>query len=303
MKPRHILFAVLFSGLLLALTGCDAAMLNPKGIIALHEKRLLITAVLLMLLIVVPVMILTVIVARKYRASNTKAKYTPEWTHSTLLELIWWGIPCIIIAILATITWISSHRLDPYRPLDASLSDKAPITVQVIALDWKWLFIYPEQHIASVNFMQVPVGTPINFLITADAPMNSFAIPQLAGQIYAMPGMQTKLHMMVDEAGDYNGMSANYSGDGFSEMRFIVRAGTQAEFDQWVKTAQASPQALNMLTYNQLAQKSQNNKVEYFSSVEDGLYNHVIMKFMMPANKGNMHDMHHNQANIATVTQ
>ncbi len=296
-KLRHILAFVALGSILLLLTGCDAALLDPKGIIALREKRLLIAAVLLMLLIVIPVMILTVIVARKYRASNTQAKYTPEWSHSTLLEIIWWTIPCIIIVILATITWISSHRLDPYRPLE--VTDKKAVTIQVVALDWKWLFIYPEQQIASVNFMQVPVDTPVNFLITADAPMNSFAIPQLAGQIYAMPGMQTKLHIMANEAGDYSGMSANYSGDGFTDMRFIVRAGSEEEFQQWVTSAKASSQSLNMATYGQLAQKSQNNKVEYFSSVEDNLFSNIIMKYMMPMH-GTMQSSHDSMATATT---
>jgi cytochrome o ubiquinol oxidase subunit 2 len=263
----------------LVLSGCKMAVLDPKGIIAYDEKHLLITAVLLMLIIVIPVIFLAVIISIKYRAGNTKATYTPDWGHSTILEIIWWTIPCIIIAILAVMTWKSSHQLDPYRPLDVK---GKPLVIQVIALNWKWLFIYPEQNIAAINFVQFPVNRPITFLITSDAPMNAFQIPRLAGQIYAMAGMQTKLHLMATETGDYRGFSANYTGDGFYGMKFIARVSSSEDFEKWVNTVKAIPHTLSLEEYNKLMKDSVNNPPEYFSSAKTNLFNDVMMKFMMP---------------------
>ena len=173
----------------------------------------------------------------------------------------------------------STHNLDPYKPITSNV---APITIQVVALDWKWLFIYPEQNIATVNFIQIPVGTPINFRITGDAPMNSFWIPQLAGQVYAMAGMDTRLSLMASEEGEYAGLSANYSGFGFSGMKFVAKASTQESFDAWVETVRQSPTTLSMDEYTVLAQKSRNNIASYYSSVEENLYGKIIMKYMAP---------------------
>jgi len=278
-KLRHILLSLFTVGSMLLISGCKMVVLDPKGIIAADEKHLLITAVLLMLIIVVPVIIVTFVIAYRYRASNKNAKYTPDWSHSNLLEAIWWSVPIVIIAILATITWISAHQLDPYRPLNSKVK---PVTIEVIALDWKWLFIYPEQHIATINYVEFPVNTPVTFLITADAPMNSFQIPALGGQIYAMAGMQTKMHYLATEMGVYDGRSVSFSGDGFSGMAFKAHVTSDAEFKAWVKSVQASPNKLTMDVYNQLVQPSENNPVVYYSSFVDGLYNTVIMKFMMP---------------------
>jgi len=256
------------------------AVLDPKGTIALDEKHLLITAVLLMLIVVIPVIFLAVIISIQYRAGNKKANYTPDWGHSTILEIIWWTIPCIIIAILAVITWTSSHELDPYRPLDTK---EKPLVIQVIALNWKWLFIYPEQNIATVNFVQFPVNKPITFLITSDAPMNAFQIPRLAGQIYAMAGMQTKLHLMATENGDYRGFSANYTGDGFYGMKFIARVSSSEDFQKWVKSVKSiSHPSLSAKEYNNLMKNSVNNPPAYYSSAKTNLFNDVMMKFMMP---------------------
>lgn len=278
-KFRHTVFILLSLAATLLLSGCSQlAILNPKGTIAVDEKHLLIIAVLLMLIVVIPVIVLTLAIAWKYRASNTKAKYEPEWAHSTALEVVWWSIPCVIILILGIITWVSSHALDPYKRLDST----KPLTIQAISLNWKWLFIYPEQHIATVNYVQLPVNRPVEFLITSDAPMNSFAIPQLAGQIYAMAGMQTKLNLIANEVGDYKGLSTNYSGGGFSDMGFAVRASSQEEFDKWVKSAKQAPQKLTMDAYNKLIDPSTNNPVEYYSNVANNLFNDVIMKYMMP---------------------
>lgn len=289
-KLRHIFTTATTLGLTLLISGCNAALLDPKGIIAADEKELLITAVLLMLVVVIPVIFLTVIISWKYRAGNTKAKYSPEWGHSNLIEAVCWSVPCFIIAILGVITWTSSHQLDPYRPL--AVKGK-PLIIQVIALNWKWLFIYPDQHIATVNFVQFPENVPVRFLITSDAPMNSFQIPRLAGQIYAMAGMQTKLNIMATAQGDFHGMSTNFSGPGFSNMQFIARVSSQAQFDEWVKAAQKSKGTeksngkLTLEAYNNLALPTENVPVEYFSSVANDLYNTVMMKYMMPMSNTN----------------
>jgi cytochrome o ubiquinol oxidase subunit 2 len=255
-------------------------ILNPQGPIASDEKHLLFFAVGLMLIIVVPTILLSWIIAYKYRASNKNAKYDPEWSHNNLLEAAWWVAPIIIIVILATITWITAHKLDPYRPLDSKVK---PITIQVVALEWKWLFIYPEQGIATVNYVAFPAQTPVNFLITADAPMNSFQIPALGGQIYAMDGMQTKLHLLADNVGQYNGRSVSFSGDGFTGMEFTAKSLTSEDFNKWVKSVKKSAKnKLTMDTYNQLAKPSENTPVGYYSSVSNNLFNDIMMKYMMP---------------------
>jgi len=263
------------------LSSCKMAVLDPKGIIASSQKHLFIDAILLMLIVVIPVIILSFIFAWKYSAKNKDANYTPNWSHSTAIETVCWLVPCIIIAVLATMTWISSHKLDPYRPLDAK---GKPVIIQAVALDWKWLFIYPNQHIATVNYVQIPTHTPIRFMITADAPMNSLEIPRLAGQIYAMPGMRTQLNLMADEAGSYTGFSANYSGNGFSGMNFTVKVGSEQQFNQWIGKVKRSKHRLSMHAYNLLARPSENDKVRYFSHSEDKLFRKVIEKYLKPSN-------------------
>lgn len=277
-KLRNIFF-ILIS---LLLTGCGAEVLNPHGPVARDEKHLLITAFCLMLVIVIPVIIFTLLIAYRYRASNTKAKYTPDWCHSNKLEAIWWTIPIIIISILATITWITTHQLDPYRPLN---SDVKPVTIEVVSLEWRWVFIYPDQHIATMNYVEFPANTPITFLITSDAPMNSFQIQGLAGQIYAMAGMQTKLHLMADDIGTYNGRSVSFSGDGFTNMMFEAKAVNQSDFNAWVKSVQQSPNKLTLDAYNQLVPPSKDTSVHLYSSVDDNLFQDIIMKYMGQDNK------------------
>lgn len=265
----------------LFLSSHSIVLLNPKGMIAEKQRALMIEAVLLMLIVVVPVFVLTFGIAWRYRASNKKAKYSPDWDHSRILESIWWLVPLAIMSVLAVITWFSSHELDPYKSL---ASDVKPIKIQVVALPWKWLFIYPEQHIATVNFMQFPARTPIDFDITADAPMNSFWIPQLGGQVYAMTGMSTKLHLIANEAGEYKGSSANLSGRGFAGMKFVAKASSQVEFNQWVHTTRLSKSSLTIDSYNELAKPSTDNSPAYYSLPMSnvGLYDTVVMKYMMP---------------------
>lgn len=278
-KPLLVVLFIVNIGILfsLMLGGSSVPVLDPKGLIATEQKRLLITATLLMLIVVIPVFVLTFFIAFKYRETNKKAKYSPDWDSNRLLELTWWAIPCAIILVLGTITWKSTHDLDPFRPIEASVK---PLEVQVVAMDWKWLFIYPEQDVASVNFLQIPTDRPINFKITSDAPMNSFWIPQLGGQIYAMAGMSTKLHLIANEPGDYYGSSANISGKGFAGMNFIARAGTQAEFENWVTAVRQSSNTLGTDSYRDLSNPSEDNKVTVYSSVEQGLYDKIIMKYM-----------------------
>lgn len=261
-------------------------VIDPKGMIGVKQRDLLVLATFLMLLIVVPVVIIAVVFAWKYRVGNSKAKYDPHWNDNFLAECIWWGLPCIIIAVLSVITWKGCYELDPFKPL---ASDKKPLTVQVVALDWKWLFIYPEQGIASVNFFQIPKGTPVNFEITSDAPMNSFWIPALGGQIFAMPGMRTELHLIADELGTFRGVSANLSGRGFSGMTFKVKSSSQVDFDKWVKSLQRSKKKLDLDEYAKLVEQSENNPVTLYLLKEKDLFHSILMKYMMPmSEKQNM---------------
>jgi cytochrome o ubiquinol oxidase subunit 2 len=265
------------------LSGCDYfTMLHPKGYIAASEINIMWISVILMLLVVVPVIVMTLLFSWQYRESNTKAKYEPEWSHSVLLEIVWWSVPCIIIAALATITWISCHTLDPFKPIDKKISSVKPIKIDVIAMNWKWLFIYPEQNIATVNYVSIPVNTPIQFNITAVGPMNSFLIPQLAGQIYAMAGMQSKLHLIAGTEGVYDGFSANFSGAGFSGMRFKVHVNSSNEFTQWVADVKKSPLTLSQSEYKKLLQPSSDNPTTYYSGADKYIFISTMMKAMMP---------------------
>jgi cytochrome o ubiquinol oxidase subunit 2 len=270
------------AGAVLALAGCDAVVMKPHGDIALQQADLIVTSTVLMLLIIVPVIALTLIFAWRYRQSNTEATYTPDWDHSTRLELIIWGAPLLIIIALGAITWISTHKLDPYRPLDrigagrALPADVKPLVVQVVALDWKWLFLYPEQGIATVNELAAPVDRPIQFQITSANVMNAFYVPALAGMVYAMPGMETKLHAVINEPGRYEGFSGNYSGAGFSNMRFTFRGLSDADFAQWVDSNRAQGRTLDRAGYLQLEQPSQREPVRRYASVEPGLYGAIL---------------------------
>jgi cytochrome o ubiquinol oxidase subunit 2 len=255
----------------------DIVLLEPAGTIADQQRDLMNIAGLLSLIIIVPVFFLTFFIAWKYRAGNHKAKHSPDWDHNIWLESLWWAIPCIIIVILAVITWKSTHALDPYRQLDSA---KKPVTIEVVALQWKWLFIYPEQNIATVNYVQFPEKTPVNFKITADAPMNSFWIPKLGGQVYAMSGMTTKLHLMADGTGVYRGSSANLSGKGFANMRFMAKSTSARDFDTWVADNQKSHPALTFEQYENLAKPSEKNPITYYASPEQNLYDRVIRKYM-----------------------
>jgi cytochrome o ubiquinol oxidase subunit 2 len=267
------------AGAILFFQGVDVAVLNPQGEIADQQRAILIFASALSLIVVVPVYTLLAVFAWRYRATNKKAKYRPEWASNKLLESIWWGIPCVLILILAIVAWRTSHELDPYRPLE---SDTRPLEVQVVAMQWKWLFIYPEQQVASVNLLQVPEKTPINLTLTSDAPMNAFWVPSLGSQVYAMSGMSSKLHLIADNTGDYHGSSANISGEGFSDMAFTVRASSRDDFDNWVQATKASSGGLTMSSYEELARPGTIKQPVTYMLGDDGLYDKIIMKYMMP---------------------
>ncbi|WP_042338792.1 ubiquinol oxidase subunit II [Paraburkholderia ferrariae] len=281
MKDRKALrrwLIPLGSGVAVSLAGCSGnfALLDPKGSVGAAEKSLIATATGAMLLVVVPVILLTLFFAWRYRASNRHAVYAPKWAHSTAIEVVVWTIPAIIILFLGVLTWKTTHELDPYKPLESNVK---PINVEVVALDWKWLFIYPDLGIATVNQLAVPVGTPVNFRITSDSVMNSFFIPQLGTQVYAMAGMQTRLHLIADEAGTFEGLSSNYSGKGFSDMRFRTLATSQSDFDAWVRKVKASSTALSMDEYASVAQPTEKAPVAYFSTVDPKLFNNIIAKY------------------------
>jgi cytochrome o ubiquinol oxidase subunit 2 len=286
------------------LAGCNTVVLNPSGDIADQQAHLIIVSTLLMLLIIVPVIALVVFFAWRYRKGNTAAKYDPDWDHSTQLELVIWGAPLLIIIALGLITWISTHKLDPYRPLDRiddnrPISQSAePLTIEVVALDWKWLFIYPEQGIATVNELATPIDVPIRFKITASSVMNSFFIPALAGQIYAMPGMETQLNAVLNAPGEFDGFSANYSGAGFSHMRFKYHGMDVNDFDRWVAEAKSNGETLDRATYLQLEKPSEREPVRHFATVAPDLYSAILNRCVAPGtpcmNKTMAEDMKRN---------
>jgi len=264
-------------------SGCNTVLLHPAGAVAKQQGHLIVVSTLLMLIVIVPVIALTALFAWRYRKSNTRATYTPDWDHSTQLELVIWAVPLLIIIALGAVTWITTHTLDPYRPLKqarvaARSAVAKPLTVEVVALDWKWLFIYPEQGIAVVNDLAAPVDAPINFKITASSVMNSFFIPALAGQIYAMPGMETQLHAVINSPGDFEGFSANYSGAGFSDMKFKFHGLSNADFERWVRAAKASGQTLDHNSYAQLERPTEHDPVRRYASVAPDLYDAIVAR-------------------------
>ena len=284
MKP-----AAFFGSLVLVIAGVatyflvrDASIpiLQPMGPIAQAELRVIIVTFLLAAIIVLRVFFLLFYFAWKYRAHSPQVHihHHPNWDHDNpMAEFVWWLVPSAIIAVLAVVAWQSSHALDPYVPLPGAHT----LEVQVVALDWKWLFIYPEQRIASVNELVIPAGVPVHFLLTADAPMNSFWIPSLGGQIMVMPGMQTQLNLLADSPGTFDGMSGNLSGRGFSRMTFKARALTQAQFDEWVGRVQGETSVgLDTKTFASLARPSESNPVTYYYPVMHDLYTAIYMKYM-----------------------
>ena len=294
-RIRNTLFFPLF----LCIAGCNSVVLNPSGYVALQQRDLLVRSTVLMLLIIIPVMALTVLFAWRYRASNRKAKYEPEWHHSTRLELVIWAAPLLIIICLGALTWLGTHLLDPYRPLERITHGKPvseetqPLEVQVVALDWKWLFVYPEYGIATVNELAIPVNRPISMHITASSVMNSLYIPELAGQVYAMPSMETRLHGVLNKPGISQGFSANYSGAGFSGMRFAVHSVSEADFSKWVQETRAGEGNLTREDYLQLAKPSENEPARRYARVDDKLYHDILNRCVEPGTMCMDHMMAH----------
>ncbi len=271
---RHLLQGSGSAALALLLSGCSSvAVLDPKGRIGAEEKSLIVTAAILMLIVVVPVIVMAILFAWRYRASNGRARYAPDWSHSRGIEIGVWVVPVIIVSVLGYLAWTRSHSLDPFRPIASPIR---PVTIQVVSLDWKWLFIYPDQGVASVNQVAFPVNTPVDFAVTSATVMNSFFIPRLGSQIYAMAGMQTQLHLLAGQPGSYRGLSANFSGEGFSGMTFTAVALPPGGFHRWIETARQSTKKLDWGSFSLLARPSERNPVEYFSAVEPMLFSRVL---------------------------
>jgi len=273
---------LLVIGVVISMTGCEGhivGMLNPKGIIAYEERLLFFDTLALMLIVVLPVIVMSFTFVYHYRASHRIKEYRPNWSHSYFLETLWWGIPTVIIVVLAILTWKKTHQLDPYNKIAGS--DQPPFLIQAIALPWKWLFIYPDQGIASVNYLVLPVDQQVEFWITADnVPMSAFFIPQLGSQIYAMAGMRTRLHLQAGEVGEYEGLNALYNGDGFSDMHFPVHVVDQGGMLQWVDQVKTSTDQLTDMSYSTLLKPAIGSPPQFFSSVTGDFFNNVLMVYM-----------------------
>jgi len=260
----------------------DIVILFPKGFIGLEQRNLLILIQALMLLFIVPIYILTFVFSWWYRADNDKSEYDPHLVDHKIAEFVWWGLPFVMTVLVCIITYFKTHELDPYKPI---VSDKKTMEIEAVALQWRWLFIYPEEQIATINYIQFPKDTPIRFKITADAPMNAFWIPRLGGMIYAMPGMTTQLNLIADETGEFRGSSANISGTGFADMTFVAKASTQEEYDEWVASVKQSDQSLDIPVYREIAKPSEDTSVQLYQLKEDDLFHEIVMKFMKPESK------------------
>ncbi len=258
-------------------------LFNPKGVIAKQERDLMIVVTLLMLIVVIPVFVMAAWFPYKYRERNPSAKYRPNWDNNLKMEAVWWGLPILIIGIIAVITWRSTHRLDPFKPIAKTENQ---LNIQVIAMRWKWLFIYPEEGVVSVNKLVIPKDTPVSFSITADAPMNSFWIPQLSGQIYAMSGMSSKLHLVGNEIGDYEGLSANISGEGFSDMRFVASVTDNNDYKQWINGSLSNSGEFGIREYDQLSTPSVKSVQQQFVLADKNIYQNVLARYQSPQHEG-----------------
>jgi cytochrome o ubiquinol oxidase subunit II len=260
------------------LGGCSTILLlDPKGPIGEAERFVIIAAIVLMLIVIIPVFIMAFWIPRKYRASNTESTYMPKWSHSAKIEFFMWAVPIAIVTLLAILAWTTTHSLDPYKPIPSA--DK-PVNIEAVCLDWKWLFIYPDQNIATVNQITFPVNVPVSFKITSDTVMASFFIPQLGSQIYAMAGMQTQLHLLADKPGTYAGHNQQFTGTGYADMHFKANAVSREEFQSWVQKIKQSPEKLDVDRYEKLAKPSVGyHPVTYFSSVNPDLFDYILRKY------------------------
>jgi cytochrome o ubiquinol oxidase subunit 2 len=281
-KSNLFFFGLLSLCTAIFLGGCsDMLLLHPKGPIGDTERFVIIAAVALMLIVVIPVVVMVFLFPRKYRSTNTEANYMPKWSRSAKIEWVIWLVPAIIITVLSILIWNTTHRLDPYKPIEAGVK---PINIEAVSLDWKWLFIYPNQGIATVNQLVFPAKVPLSFRITSATVMTSFFIPQLGSQIYAMAGMQTRLHLMADEPGIYLGQNQQFSGRGYADMNFKAIAVSREQFETWVQKARQSPDKLDMTRYEKLEEPSTNSPVTLFSEVKPKLFDRIIRKFTITVN-------------------
>lgn len=261
----------------LALSGCQYDVLFPHGWVGAQQRDLLVISVLLMLIVIVPVLIMAVWFPLKYRADrDDMSDYDPDFEHSNKLEAVVWGVPILIVIALGWYTWVYTHRLDPYAALPAEVSAEEPLRVEAVSLDWKWLFIYPDYGVASVNELAVPAGRPVQFSLTSSTVMNTLSIPALGGMVYSMAGMETKLHLIADRQGTYPGRSAHYSGPGFAGMTFDTLAMGNAEFDAWVAERRETGDPLTRASYLELEKPTMNAPVQYYGRVEDGLFDRIV---------------------------
>ena len=266
-------------------------ILQPAGDIAKQQRNLMVFTLGLMGIIVVPIFIMLGWFGWKYRAGNDKRKkhdYKPEWHENKVLELLWWGIPIAVIVILAVTAWTTSHSLDPYKRIE---SNKATVEVQVVALQWKWLFIYPQLGVATVNKLPIPENTPVHFTISADAPMSAFWVPTLGSQIYAMNGMSTQLSLIADRTGEFTGVSTNINGKGYADMKFTVQSKTDKDFKEWVKSAQGSANMMDEATYQRLAQPGLTDESTYML-MDEKLYDKIVNKYMHGMSHDGTSDTH-----------
>lgn len=260
----------------IALSGCQYHVLSPQGWVGDQERNLLIISTLLMLIVIIPVLVMSVYFPLKYRADRADTSdYDPKFEHSTKLEVVIWGVPILIIIALGWFTYVYTHRLDPYRPLDHLEAGK-PVEVQAVSLDWKWLFIYPEFGVASVNELAIPAGRPVNFSLTSSTVMNTLSIPALGGMVYSMAGMETKLHLIADSTGTFAGRSAHYSGPGFAQMTFDTLSLSETDFNAWIDKLRAEGTPLTRATYLQLEKPSIAMPVRYYGTVEQDLFQRVV---------------------------
>lgn len=297
-KLRRLAAVISLIAMTALMAGCSdkIVVLNPKGEVGKQQLDLILITTGLCLIVIVPVLIMTFVFAWRYRQkSKSKTEYAPEWEHNNKLEATWWTIPIIIITIIGVVTVIYTYKLEPSKPLE---HEAEPVVIQVTSLDWKWLFQYPEQDIATVNYVKFPADRPVRFELTSDAPMNSFWIPQLGGQIYTMSGMAMKLHLIADEPGEYLGMGANFSGKDFAKMQFMAHAVSQEEFDAWVKDVKRSTPELTEAGYENLAKPGVIDGTMEFSDIPEGLFDRIVTKYGAHEGHSGHEDMEETEASV-----
>lgn len=280
-RYRRVLNILTIVGIALCLEGCEVVnqgVLNPKGLITFQERKLLFDSLALMLIVVLPVIVMSFAFIFRYRQGHKTSDYKPNWSHSVLLEAIWWGVPCVIIIILGIMTWNMTHKLDPYKKIDVP---GKPLQIKAVALPWKWLFIYPEQNIATVNYLKLPKNRQVKLQLTTDnVPMSAFFVPQLGSQIYTMAGMKTKLHLVPTQNATFEGLNSQYNGDGFSDMHFKVNVADQSDVDKWFETVKAkADKKLDSNHYKKLRQPSVDAPVQYYSGIRPGLFMDIIQSY------------------------